>query len=108
MFHDENLKKIEQEFRQASDDYNKFLDKISEDIRSLELLFSSTSLGLIKISIPGGGCVLYDEKRVRYHDGHYVNSRPLIETKAQTRVNVFPYLVKLAEACLQELKKGAL
>lgn len=106
MFHDEELKIIEKEYRDIIDPYHLILDQISEDIRNLEKLLQNAGVGDFGIEISKRRHLAFEEKRIKYVDQDRGTISPLIEQKSSIRVEVSPYLSKLFQACIDIMKKG--
>jgi hypothetical protein len=110
MFHNKKLEAIHEESKQIISDYQKELDKLSEDIKCLEKILQNSGVGEFMFEFSRGKNLGFSEGRLKYIDmneniiNH--NPRPLIEHKAIIRMEVAAYLPEFFELCMNKIKSG--
>lgn len=105
MFNDERLQKIYEDSKPIVNAHLEKLDKISQDIKTLESILKESCVinGMVTFTEDNlkGYSLFWDGNRIVLVKGDHEYSHPLIESKAYVRLASYKYLSELMEKCLK-------
>lgn len=110
MFHNEKLRSIHKESKQIINEYHNELDKLNEDIKTLENILQDSGIEEFEIEFSKDKHLSFTQGKLKYIDISinriFQNRIPLLEYESIVKMQVAPQLANFFELCIKQLKSG--